>query len=189
MFAIYAVICASPPLQHKQKQNICRHTHPYTHTCTQMSKTHNCCIFQILKLTIPHCPKFMWVYFHLRNVSLKMAPQKAASVFIFAHQLIMLWDLNNANLSQQRPKCRQYIKCPSRHVNTSDYCYTALKDPYYSVPHTALGLSNHCRDGSQQTDWHCDIVHQILWGLMCAAQNLTYNKNKPWFNTRLVKLC
>ncbi len=58
--------------------------------------------------------------------------------------LIILWDLNKANLSCELPKYRQYVTCPTRDSNILDYCYTTIKDAYHSVPRAALGLSDHC---------------------------------------------
>ena len=58
--------------------------------------------------------------------------------------LIILGDFNKANLSNELPKFRQQIKCPTRDKNTLDHCYTVLKDTYHSVPRAALGLSDHC---------------------------------------------
>ncbi|KAI2662337.1 putative RNA-directed DNA polymerase from transposon BS [Labeo rohita] len=58
--------------------------------------------------------------------------------------LIILGDVNKANLSRELPKYRQHVKCPTRDSNILDHCYTIIKDAYHSDPRAALGLSDHC---------------------------------------------
>ncbi len=58
--------------------------------------------------------------------------------------LIILGDFNKANISCELPKYRQHVTCPTRDINISDHCYTAIKEAYHSVPRAALGLSGHC---------------------------------------------
>ncbi len=58
--------------------------------------------------------------------------------------IIILGDFNKASLTHALPKYRQHITCPTRDSNILDHCYTVLKDAYHSVPHAALGLSDHC---------------------------------------------
>lgn len=56
--------------------------------------------------------------------------------------IIVLGDFNKGNLSQELPKYKQFIKCPTRE-NTLDHCYTTVSGAYYAVPRAALGLSDH----------------------------------------------
>ncbi|KAK3522494.1 hypothetical protein QTP86_016002, partial [Hemibagrus guttatus] len=58
--------------------------------------------------------------------------------------IIILSDFYKANLTHKLPKYRQHITCPTRDNNILDHCYTVLKNSYHSVPHAALGLSDHC---------------------------------------------
>ncbi len=58
--------------------------------------------------------------------------------------LIILRNLNKANLSCELPKYRQHVTCPTRGSNILDHCYTTIKDAFHSVPQAALGLSDHC---------------------------------------------
>lgn len=57
--------------------------------------------------------------------------------------VIVLGDFNKGNLSQELPKYRQFIKCPTREENTLDHCYTTVSRAYHAVPRAALGLSDH----------------------------------------------
>lgn len=57
--------------------------------------------------------------------------------------VIMLGDFNKGNLSQELPKYRQFVKCPTREKNTLDHCYTTVSNAYHAVPRAALGLSDH----------------------------------------------
>ncbi len=56
----------------------------------------------------------------------------------------VLGDFNKSNLTRELPKYRQHITCLIRDSNILDHVYTVLKDAYHSVPHAALGLSDHC---------------------------------------------
>nr|XP_049583717.1 uncharacterized protein LOC125973509 [Syngnathus scovelli]XP_049583735.1 uncharacterized protein LOC125973515 [Syngnathus scovelli]XP_049605256.1 uncharacterized protein LOC125985971 isoform X2 [Syngnathus scovelli] len=58
--------------------------------------------------------------------------------------IIVLGDLNRANLAHKLPRYRQHITCPTRGAQTLDHCYTVIKDAYHSVACAALGLSDHC---------------------------------------------
>ncbi len=58
--------------------------------------------------------------------------------------LIILGDFNKASLSRELPKYRRHITCPTRDSNILDYCYTAIKEAFHSVPRAAPGLSDHC---------------------------------------------
>ncbi|XP_068507522.1 uncharacterized protein [Syngnathus scovelli] len=58
--------------------------------------------------------------------------------------IIVLGDLNRANLAHELPRYRQHITCPTRGAQTLDHCYTVIKDAYHSVARAALGLSDHC---------------------------------------------
>ncbi|XP_068507379.1 uncharacterized protein [Syngnathus scovelli] len=58
--------------------------------------------------------------------------------------IIVLGDLNRANLTHELPRYRQHITCPTRGAQTLDHCYTVIKDAYHSVARAALGLSDHC---------------------------------------------
>ncbi|XP_068507262.1 uncharacterized protein [Syngnathus scovelli] len=58
--------------------------------------------------------------------------------------IIVLGDLNRANLAHELPRYRPHITCPTRGAQTLDHCYTVIKDAYHSVARAALGLSDHC---------------------------------------------
>ncbi|KAK7898229.1 hypothetical protein WMY93_019082 [Mugilogobius chulae] len=57
--------------------------------------------------------------------------------------VIILGDFNKGNLSQELPKYRQFVKCPTREQNTLDHCYTTVSGAYRAVPRAALGFSDH----------------------------------------------
>uniref|UniRef100_A0A1A8CJ36 Reverse transcriptase domain-containing protein n=2 Tax=Nothobranchius kadleci TaxID=1051664 RepID=A0A1A8CJ36_NOTKA len=57
--------------------------------------------------------------------------------------VIILGDFNKANLSQELPKYRQFVKCPTREQNTLDHCYTTVSGAYQAVQRAALGFSDH----------------------------------------------
>ncbi|XP_019210931.1 uncharacterized protein LOC109200009 [Oreochromis niloticus] len=54
-----------------------------------------------------------------------------------------LGDFNKANVSQELPKYKQYIKCPTREERTLDHCYSTISGAYRAVPRASLGLSDH----------------------------------------------
>ncbi|KAM9816508.1 uncharacterized protein ACBT44_010817 isoform 1-T1 [Syngnathus typhle] len=58
--------------------------------------------------------------------------------------IIVLGDLNKANLAHELPRYRQHVTCPTRGAQTLDHCYTVIKDAYHSAARAALGLSDHC---------------------------------------------
>ncbi|KAM9829083.1 uncharacterized protein ACBT44_003385 [Syngnathus typhle] len=58
--------------------------------------------------------------------------------------IIVLGDLNRANLAHELPRYRQHVTCPTRGAQTLDHCYTVIKDAYHSAARAALGLSDHC---------------------------------------------
>ena len=53
--------------------------------------------------------------------------------------VIVLGDFNKGNLTQELPKYRQFIKCPTREENTLDHCYSTISKAYHAVPRAALG--------------------------------------------------
>ncbi len=55
----------------------------------------------------------------------------------------VLGDFNQAHLSRVLPKYRQQITCPTRGGNILDHCYCTIRQAYPSVPHAALGNSDH----------------------------------------------
>lgn len=57
--------------------------------------------------------------------------------------VIVLGDFNKGNLSQELPKYKQLIKCPTRGENTLDHCYSTITKAYHAVTRAALGLSDH----------------------------------------------
>ena len=57
--------------------------------------------------------------------------------------VIVLGDFNKGNLTQELPKYRQFIKCPTREGNTLDHCYSTISKAYHAVPRAALGHSDH----------------------------------------------
>lgn len=57
--------------------------------------------------------------------------------------VIVLGDFNKGNLSQELPKYKQFVKCPTREENTLDKCYCNIRDAYHAVPRAALGNSDH----------------------------------------------
>ncbi|XP_061148798.1 uncharacterized protein LOC133163169 [Syngnathus typhle] len=58
--------------------------------------------------------------------------------------IIVLGDLNRANLAHKLPRYRQRVTCPTRGAQTLDNCYTVIKNAYHSAARAALGLSDHC---------------------------------------------
>ncbi|KAM9828289.1 uncharacterized protein ACBT44_021787 isoform 2-T2 [Syngnathus typhle] len=58
--------------------------------------------------------------------------------------IIVLDDLNRANLAHELPRYRQHVTCPTRGAQTLEHCYTMIKDAYHSVARAALGLSDNC---------------------------------------------
>ncbi len=88
--------------------------------------------------------------------------------------LIILGDLNKANLSRELPKYRQHVTCANRDSTILDHCYTIIKEAYHSVPRAALGLSDHC------------LVHLILtnWQKLKAAKPVIRTV-KRWTNEDL----
>ncbi|KAK3561058.1 hypothetical protein QTP86_026377, partial [Hemibagrus guttatus] len=57
--------------------------------------------------------------------------------------VIVLGDFNKGNLSDELPKYKQFIKCPTREENVLDHCYTTISGAYRAVPRAALGQSDH----------------------------------------------
>ncbi|XP_061150083.1 uncharacterized protein LOC133163843 [Syngnathus typhle] len=58
--------------------------------------------------------------------------------------IIVLGDLNRANLAHELPRYRQHVTYPTTGAQTLDHCYTVIKDAYHSAARAALGLSDHC---------------------------------------------
>ncbi|XP_061139665.1 uncharacterized protein LOC133157277 [Syngnathus typhle] len=58
--------------------------------------------------------------------------------------IIVLGDLNRANLAHKLPRYRQHVTCPTRGAQTPDHCSAMTKDAYHSAARAALGLSDHC---------------------------------------------
>ncbi|KAM8887795.1 uncharacterized protein ACB058_011331 [Synchiropus picturatus] len=57
--------------------------------------------------------------------------------------VIVLGDINKANLSEELPRYRQVVKCPTREQSVLDHCYSSLRNSYTALPRAALGLSDH----------------------------------------------
>ena len=57
--------------------------------------------------------------------------------------VIVLGDFNKGNLTQELPKYKQFIKCPTREGNTLDHSYSTISKAYHAVPRAALGHSDH----------------------------------------------
>ncbi|KAM9826454.1 uncharacterized protein ACBT44_006681 [Syngnathus typhle] len=47
--------------------------------------------------------------------------------------IIVLGDLNRANLAHELPRYRQHVTCPTRGAQTLDHCYTVIKDAYHII--------------------------------------------------------
>ncbi len=56
---------------------------------------------------------------------------------------IIAGDFNKANLKKVMPNFHQHISCPTRGLNTLDYCYIPLKNAYKAHSLPAVGKSDH----------------------------------------------
>lgn len=73
-----------------------------------------------------------------------LAAQTVCVKRTFPNSLVfVLGDFNKAILSQELPKYRQFIKCPTRAEKTMDHIYTTVSTAYRAVAHAALRLSDH----------------------------------------------
>ncbi|KAK7919117.1 hypothetical protein WMY93_010401 [Mugilogobius chulae] len=126
--------------------------------------------------------------------------------------VIILEDFNKGNLSQELPKYRQFVKCPTREQNTLDYCYTTVSGAYRAVPRAALGFSDHAMihlipsyrqklklsKPAVRTSkrWTSEAVEELRtcldktdWDMFRAAtDSLDDYTDTPWFSPRLRQL-
>ena len=57
--------------------------------------------------------------------------------------VIVIGDFNKGNLSNQLPKYKQLIRCPTRGENTLGHCCSTISRAYHAVSRAALGVSDH----------------------------------------------
>lgn len=57
--------------------------------------------------------------------------------------VIVLGNFNKCNLTQELPKYKQFINCPTREGDILDHCYTTVNSGYLAVSRTPLGQSDH----------------------------------------------
>ncbi len=103
---------------------------------------HSCHILAtVLNMALTRMNLFILVSVYIPpQAHVSSALQKLADLITDTEQqqpdsvLIILGDLNKANLSRELPKYRQHVTCPTRDSKILDHCYTTIKNAYHSIP-------------------------------------------------------